>query len=317
MSSGDIWFLLIFIILPTAVLVSGFWAFLFVRRDPRKTMPQRRQRPANVKSTRDGVEETVQVAAIPSVRAESEPAASEATAEEAAELGPPVPVAGPTASELAGDADAIEDHSEDVGTESEPDGDLQGPDPVELTEDEEISQTSEPAEGTVDDERLIELIDIDDRDDLMAEIQRRREAQPARLESSTDEIPDLGEALSEPARLSEVNQHNEWRRHETVEQTDAEAEPTEWDDSENELAGDAEEAPQGDAGDDDEEPARRDEHSGSKGGNSGNQRRYRRRRPRVKLLPSDNGERQERRGRLAGRRKPERERPSRRDKSGM
>lgn len=316
MSSGDIWFLLIFIILPTAVLVSGFWALLFVRRDPRKTIPQRRQRQARAKSTRDNIEETVQVATIPPpVRAQNEPLAADAVAEVEREVGPPAPLPGPTASELAAGADDGPDAHDDQPDEiaPEPEGDELGPTPAELAAEEQAAEPTQPVAQSVDDEHLVELVDVDDREELIAEIQRRQVAQPARLESSTDEIPDLGEALSEPARLSEAAQHDEWRPRDATEPADAEP-AGDWDVSEGALDGEVELDDPSDA-DADDEPANQQANPDAASGDSS--RRYRRRRPRVKLLPSDNGERQDRRGRLAGRRKPGPERPSRRDKGGM
>lgn len=44
MATSDLTFILIFIVLPTAVIVSGFWAILFVRRRPARTPGRGRRR---------------------------------------------------------------------------------------------------------------------------------------------------------------------------------------------------------------------------------------------------------------------------------
>lgn len=332
MASGDIWFLLIFIILPTAILVSGFWAFLFVRRDPRKTIPRQRQTVAESKSTREDIEETVQVATVPPpTLAETEAVADEPGTEGEAEGELDQPLAGPTTSELAPDDDQV----------------VEGPDPTDV-QPEEDEPSPNVEEGETDhashqiaDEQLVELVDVDDRDDLIAEIQRRQPAQTARLESSTDEIPNLGDAVMEPARLSDTaDDYDEWRPRPEAAPEDMEDEVADgWEISEDELEGDVEDEEPGQAtgsasdrqasdddqlsdeeddtdanGEEDETDNRNETPSASSGDNP---RRSRRQRRRVRLTPSDNGERQGRRGGLLGRRKSQTDRTSRRDEGGM
>lgn len=67
MLNDDLLFLLVFVVLPTAVVVSGFWLFVVVRRLPRNVMRVEREPASKPKSTAQEVAETLDGAAEPDV----------------------------------------------------------------------------------------------------------------------------------------------------------------------------------------------------------------------------------------------------------
>lgn len=190
MTDDGILYLVVFIILPTAIVVSGFWLLFLVWRN-RRPQPEAEQSADEVVMDEDVTAEQPAVDDEPEL--EEEVVVAERQLDDAAEEQEPASVV---------EEPVIEEAEADIPTEVEPSG---APEPVEEIDSvaaDLLAQEHEPELDAVD-----ELAPL-----------------PDDLAAHTEEIPDVSGAPFEPARLKAADD-SEWRPMPAIE-PEPEPEPT-------------------------------------------------------------------------------------------
>ncbi len=196
MSSGDILFILVFIVLPTAVLVSAAWALVFVRQSPDRVARRQETRQAELSPYPEtpGDEDDTIIFATGSSGEESIPEHIEEdllpVAPEPTPEPEPEPVRPQYESQIpqtTEDLSSLEQLLGEPDPEPEPE-----PEPVEEVPEQVSSDTSdlpalEPPSSEERDEVVEEDILVDDRPGI-GQVDRRRK-QSARLVSGEADAP--------------------------------------------------------------------------------------------------------------------------------
>lgn len=295
MLNDDLLFLLVFVILPTAVVVSGFWLFVVVRRQPTRIVRVEREQTgpddatlavSQVTSPPHAEETLVHIATIDSELLQERGSATPEPAPES-----PLP------------ADEFDDERQAVEDVSPLAADLLYSEPEEI-----------PASG--DTQTFATLPDPPE-----LETEHAGEAHPTQR-GQTEEIPTVGNPLAPSEEEPETSDDASARHAEPTvapKQGTDELKAANWEISDDELTANSDteesasdEAPQqavdGEDDDNDDETGERDEAEERSGED--------RRRPERRLIPGQHAERTTRRGRHPRRRAPRFPR-LRRDEGGM
>lgn len=181
MSSGDILFILAFIVLPTAVLVSSIWAVIFVRRRPdRVKVPMADDRVVDEEARDQAEEDTVITAVVARPNTSTDPESS-------------------VLPEVEPEHDIISDADESAALDTEPDeddSDIEVDPDVEPAFEEDPETTESGLEQEPWEERdLLESQVVQTTEDMEAVVERVATAE-ARLAESEIE-PDVEDEFEE------------------------------------------------------------------------------------------------------------------------